>query len=183
MKRLYVIGPRRLIRTNKLCLWKLGISDDPNRRAGEIEQSMLEKGVALPLRCFFSVPLITARLVEKKGHGLLARWRSKRVPEKSSGYTEWFDHPNCLVALIWLFAIAPLFPAMPEQVRGLIGLILLIAPIPFDFIVGVALVALAEWFVFLGLVSLITKYAFDFSLFAYIIKAAKAIAAIINYLI
>jgi hypothetical protein len=122
-------------------LWKIGISKDPIERKAQISKSILEKsGVSFPIRIWIKIPLFSARLIEGKAHGLFQRFRSKRVPQGSSGYTEWFTAPNSIISLL-LYFLLPDFAG-----KSALCLVVFLAPIPFDFMAVCIGMAAAELF-------------------------------------
>jgi hypothetical protein len=122
-------------------LWKIGISKDPIERKAQISKSILEKsGVSFPIRIWIKIPLFSARLIEGKAHGLFQRFRSKRVPQGSSGYTEWFTAPNSIISLL-LYFLLPDFAGKPA-----FCLAVFLVPIPFDFMAVCIGMAAAELF-------------------------------------
>jgi hypothetical protein len=122
-------------------LWKIGISKDPIERKAQISKSILEKsGVSFPIRIWIKIPLFSARLIEGKAHGLFQRFRSKRVPQGSSGYTEWFTAPNSIISLL-LYFLLPDFAG-----KSALCLAVFLAPIPFDFMAVCIGMAAAELF-------------------------------------
>jgi hypothetical protein len=122
-------------------LWKIGISKDPIERKAQISKSILEKsGVSFPIRIWIKIPLFSARLIEGKAHGLFQRFRSKRVPQGSSGYTEWFTAPNSIISLL-LYFLLPDFAG-----KSAFCLAVFLAPIPFDFMAVCIGMAAAELF-------------------------------------
>jgi hypothetical protein len=122
-------------------LWKIGISKDPIERKAQISKSILEKsGVSFPIRIWIKIPLFSARLIETKAHGLFQRFRSKRVPQGSSGYTEWFTAPNSIISLL-LYFLLPDFAGKPA-----FCLAVFLVPIPFDFMAVCIGMAAAELF-------------------------------------
>ena len=122
-------------------LWKIGISKDPVERKAQISKSIQEKsGVYFPIRIWIKIPLFSARFIETKAHGLFQRFRSKRVPHGSSGYTEWFTAPNSIISLL-LYFILPDFAG-----KSAFCLSVFLAPIPLDFMAVCIGMAAAELF-------------------------------------
>jgi hypothetical protein len=122
-------------------LWKIGISNAPKLRAQQVSDSIQERsGKPFPIKIWLSIPLFSARFIETKAHGLFQRFRSKRVPHGSSGYTEWFTAPNSIISLL-LYFLLPDFEG-----KSALCLAVFLAPIPFDFMAVCIGMAAAELF-------------------------------------
>ncbi len=141
IKRIYIMSHQNILSVKNWYLWKIGISKDPIERKAQISKSILEKsGVSFPIRIWIKIPLFSARLIEGKAHGLFQRFRSKRVPQGSSGYTEWFTAPNSIISLL-LYFLLPDFAG-----KSALCLVVFLAPIPFDFMAVCIGMAAAELF-------------------------------------
>ena len=141
IKRIYIMSHQNILSVKNWYLWKIGISKDPIERKAQISKSILEKsGVSFPIRIWIKIPLFSARLIEGKAHGLFQRFRSKRVPQGSSGYTEWFTAPNSIISLL-LYFLLPDFAGKPA-----FCLAVFLVPIPFDFMAVCIGMAAAELF-------------------------------------
>ncbi len=141
IKSIYIMSHENILSVKNWYLWKIGISKDPIERKAQISKSILEKsGVSFPIRIWIKIPLFSARLIETKAHGLFQRFRSKRVPQGSSGYTEWFTAPNSIISLL-LYFLLPDFAGKPA-----FCLAVFLVPIPFDFMAVCIGMAAAELF-------------------------------------
>jgi hypothetical protein len=141
IKSIYIMSHENPLNISKWYLWKIGISKDPIERKAQISKSILEKsGVSFPIRIWIKIPLFSARLIETKAHGLFQRFRSKRVPQGSSGYTEWFTAPNSIISLL-LYFLLPDFAG-----KSAFCLAVFLAPIPLDFMAVCIGMAAAELF-------------------------------------
>jgi hypothetical protein len=149
---------------SKWYLWKIGISKDPIERKAQISDSIQERsGKPFPIRVWIKIPLFSAQLIEGKAHGLFQRFRSKRVPQGSSGYTEWFTAPNSIISVL-LYFLLPNFAG-----KSAFCLAIFLAPVPFDFIAVCVGMAAAEWFLAIWLVCLVIEQVTGFNLL-YLIK-------------
>ena len=141
IKRIYIMSNRNILSVKNWYLWKIGISNAPKLRAQQVSDSIKEKsGKPFPIKIWLSIPLFSARLIETKAHGLFQRFRSKRVPHGSSGYTEWFTAPNSIISLL-LYFLLPDFAG-----KSAFCLAVFLAPIPFDFMAVCIGMAAAELF-------------------------------------
>jgi hypothetical protein len=155
-------------------LWKIGISKDPIERKAQISKSILEKsGVSFPIRIWIKIPLFSARLIEGKAHGLFQRFRSKRVPKGSSGYTEWFTAPNSIISLL-LYFLLPNFSGKPA-----FCLAVFLAPIPLDFMAVCIGMAATEWFLAIWLACMGIEWAAGFNILSLIKNGVNCIAAFV----
>ena len=141
IKRIYIMSNKNILSVKNWYLWKIGISNAPKLRAQQVSDSIQEKsGKSFPIKIWLSIPLFSARLIETKAHGLFQRFRSKRVPQGSSGYTEWFTAPNSIISLL-LYFLLPDFAG-----KSAFCLAVFLAPIPFDFMAACIGMAAAELF-------------------------------------
>ena len=141
IKRIYIMSNQNILSVKNWYLWKIGISNAPKLRAQQVSDSIQERsGKPFPIKIWLSIPLFSARLIENKAHGLFRRFRSKRVPQGSSGYTEWFTAPNSIISLL-LYFLLPDFAG-----KSAFCLTVFLAPIPFDFMAVCIGMAAAELF-------------------------------------
>ena len=141
IKRIYIMSNKNILSVKNWYLWKIGISNAPKLRAQQVSDSIQERsGKPFPIKIWLSIPLFSARLIETKAHGLFQRFRSKRVPHGSSGYTEWFTAPNSIISLL-LYFLLPDFAGKPA-----FCLAVFLVPIPFDFMAVCIGMAAAELF-------------------------------------
>jgi hypothetical protein len=141
IKQIYIMSHQNVLSVKNWYLWKIGISNAPKLRAQQVSDSIKEKsGKPFPIKIWLSIPLFSARLIEAKAHGLFQRFRSKRVPQGSSGYTEWFTAPNSIISLL-LYFLLPDFAG-----KSAFCLAVFLAPIPFDFMAVCIGMAAAELF-------------------------------------
>ena len=140
IKRIYIMSHQNMLSAKNWYLWKIGISNAPKLRAKQVSDSIAElSGKPFPIRIWIKIPLFSARLIEGKAHGIFANFRSKRIPQGSSGYTEWFTFFNAMTSLL-LFWFLPNFEG-----KSLFCLAVFLAPIPFDFMAVCILMAAAEF--------------------------------------
>jgi T5orf172 domain len=164
IKRIYIMSHQNPLNLSKWYLWKIGISSTPKLRAQQVSNSIQEKsGKPFPIRVWIKIPLFSAKFMEGKAHNLFDRFRSKRVPHGSSGYTEWFTAPNAIISVL-LWFILPNFAG-----KSLFCLAVFLAPIPFDFIAVCIGMAATEWFLAIWLVCLAIEQVTGFNLL-YLIK-------------
>lgn len=149
-------------------LWKIGISNAPKLRAKQVSDSIAElSGKPFPIRIWIKIPLFSAKLIEGKAHGLFQRFRSKRVPQGSSGYTEWFTAPNSIISLL-LFWFLPNFEG-----KSLFCLAVFLAPVPLDFMAVCISMAAAEFLLAAFVLCKVIEWAFGVDLLGgtiYILK-------------
>lgn len=139
IKRIYIMSNKNVLSVKNWYLWKIGISNAPKLRAQQVSDSIQERsGKPFPVKIWLSIPLFSARLIEGKAHGIFQRFRSKRVPQGSSGYTEWFTTPNCIISVL-LYSILPDFAG-----KSAFCLAVFLAPIPIDFMAVCIGMAAAE---------------------------------------
>jgi hypothetical protein len=159
---------RNILSVKNWYLWKIGISNAPKLRAQQVSDSIKEKsGKPFPIKIWLSMPLFSARLIESKAHGLFQRFRSKRVPQGSSGYTEWFTAPNSIISLL-LYFILPDFVG-----KSAFCLSVFLAPVPLDFMAVCIGMAAAELFLAAFVLCKAIELVFGFDLLSgtiYILK-------------
>ena len=139
IKSIYIMSHQNILSVKNWYLWKIGISNAPKLRAKQVSDSIQAlSGKPFPIRTWIKIPLFSAKLIEGKAHGIFQRFRSKRVPHGSSGYTEWFTAPNSIISVL-LFWFLPNFEG-----KSLLCLAVFLAPVPFDFMAVCVSMAAAE---------------------------------------
>lgn len=168
IKSIYIMSHQNMLSVRNWYLWKIGISNAPKLRAKQVSDSIAElSGKPFPIRIWIKIPLFSAKLIEGKAHGLFQRFRSKRVPQGSSGYTEWFTAPNSIISLL-LFWFLPNFEG-----KSLFCLAVFLAPVPLDFMAVCISMAAAEFLLAAFVLCKVIEWAFGVDLLGgtiYILK-------------
>jgi len=122
---------------------KIGVSNAPKLRRQQVQDSIAQDtGKNVRIDLFFYVPVLWAYRIEQALHFALRRMRTETIP--GSGHTEWFWSMN------WISAIAATiyvwgFSGESAGHSMLYFAVFVFVPLPLDFVLFAALLALAEY--------------------------------------
>jgi hypothetical protein len=140
-QQLYVMGELSLNPLKPAC-WKIGGSGSlDDTRLSDIRASLKANGHDVELLQFIKMPVWNYPVVEKLCHRLFKRFNHNAYPN-TSGWTEWFKGRNWglgIVVLLWYLSLGFSMP-----VALLVGAALWSSSIPFDAIICVFLLGLAQ---------------------------------------